>query len=133
MISSFLKDSRIRYLFVGGSSAVIEYGLFYLLIMISLPAGYSNALSFLVGFIYTFTLHNVWSFAGNHNKGIKTRLVSYAILAVINTLATSAIVVLQVDILGINPLIAKVVCMVLVVVWNYIILNKVIFKRNDKS
>jgi|GEM_PF-978179 len=129
MISKLLKDTRVRYLLVGGSSAGIEYGLFALLVVVGMHAGWANAVSFLVGFLYTFILHNSWSFAGNHKHASHVRLLSYALLAGINVVATSLLVTLQVDILAINPFIAKVVCMGMVVVWNYLLLSRIIFRN----
>lgn len=131
-ILKHLGDNRLRYLFVGGSSVFIEYGSFLLLVG-GLKAGpvVSNAISFTVGLLYTFILHNRWTFSGQHQHGIKRQFISYFSLAFVNLLATSLLIEWQVSSLHVNPLLAKIICMASVILWNYLLLNKVIFKRFD--
>jgi len=50
------------------------------------------------------------------------------LLALVNVVLTSFIITLLVDSLGVLPFVAKIICMLLVVAWNFLILNKIIFK-----
>jgi putative flippase GtrA len=129
VISRIINDRRFRYLLVGGTSVILEYISFLLLIELAgLSVVMANIISFLVGFIYTFVLHNRWTFFGNHEHNIKSQFAAYTTLAVINVVATSLLINLQVTTLHIAPFIAKLVCMALVVVWNYLLLSRLIFK-----
>lgn len=133
-IRKLLSASKIRYLLVGGSSVLLEYGSFLTLVMImGGGAVTANAVSFLIGLVYTFLLHNKWTFSGDHTHGMRGQFIAYATLAAINLALTSLLIGLQVDVLDIAPFIAKLVCMALVVVWNYLLLSKIIFKRAGES
>lgn len=133
VFKKIVKDSKIKYLLVGGSSVLLEYGVFVALIFVSISAGWANAISFLIGFVYTFILHNTWSFAGDHARSRYIKFTAYAVLAAVNTFITSALIVFQVEYLEVSPFIAKIICMALVVVWNYLILNTVIFRRKTEN
>lgn len=125
-------DRRFKYLLTGGSSTLLEYVSFILLHnAIRVPLVVSNIVSFCIGFMYTFILHNFWTFAGKHRQAMKIKFVSYAVLATINIVLTSLLIKFIVYRLGIWPSLAKLICMGLVVLWNYLLLNRVIFKRVD--
>ncbi len=135
-ILKYVEDSRLRYLFVGGSSVLIEYGSFVVLIKVALSGVViANIVSFLIGLTYTFLLHNRWTFKGSHKHSIKKQLIAYGTLATINVIATSLIIDFLVQEMHIPALIAKLLCMALVIVWNYLLLSRFIFKRvlDDES
>lgn len=128
------RDSRLRYLIVGGSSVIVEYGSFWVLITgLNTGAVTGNIISFIAGFLYTFFLHNKWSFSGDHTHSVKRQFMSYGLLAGINVIATTLIISYEVNTLQIEPLIAKLVTMAMVVIWNYLLLSKVIFKANPNN
>lgn len=134
VIRGALQDSRFRYLSIGGSSALLEYSCFLLLVDgVKLGVIAANIISFLLGLIYTFLLHHHWTFKGQHAHTASKQFTAYATLALINVLATSFIISLQVHDLHVAPFIAKLVCMALVAAWNYLLLNKIIFKRDQPS
>lgn len=127
-IIRLLSDKKIRYLLIGGSSAFLEFGSFVVINHFSTNVVISNVLSFLVGLLYSFSLHRVWTFKGEHKHNPKRQFVSYGVLAIINIFLTSVLIGFQVTSLNIAPFFAKLVCMALVVVWNYLLLSRVIFK-----
>jgi putative flippase GtrA len=131
IILRIIHDSRARYLFIGGTSAVLEYSCFLLLVAImGVGVIIPNVISFLLGLIYTFLMHHFWTFKGDHTHAAHHQFVAYATLALINVLATSFVIALLVHDLHILPFIAKLICMSLVATWNYLLLNKIIFKRD---
>ena len=91
----------------------------------------SNVISFIIGLLYSFSLHRVWTFSGEHKHSPKRQLIAYSSLALINVLLTSILIAFQVNTVGIPPFIAKLVCMALVVVWNFLLLNRIIFARTS--
>jgi len=123
-----LSDKRIKYLFVGGSAFLLEYGLFLILNSTLNLLILANVLSFVVGLVYSFVLHQKWTFAGDHKHDPRKQAASYLLLALVNVVLTSFIITLLVDSLGVLPFVAKIICMLLVVAWNFLILNKIIFK-----
>lgn len=127
---AIIDNNKVRYLLVGGTSVAMEYGVFLVLAnVIGVGAVVANIISFLTGFFYSFIFHCGWTFKGDYQHGVKRQFVGYATLATINVVATSVLISVQVDVIHIPAFIAKLVCMALVVVWNYLLLNRVIFKR----
>lgn len=132
-LRSLFKHDKIRYLFIGGTSVVIEYCIFILLNDIFVVnVIFANAISFLAGFFYTFIFHKSWTFKGEYYFGLKKQFSSYATLAIVNIIITSFLIELQVSVLHIPAFIAKLVCMLLIVSWNYLLLNRIIFKKIAK-
>ncbi|MBC7943039.1 GtrA family protein [Candidatus Saccharibacteria bacterium] len=130
VVQSIIGNKKVRYLLVGGTSALTEYGVFILLASVfSVGVVVANIISFLAGFFYTFIFHYLWTFKGDYEYGAKRQFIAYSTLAAINVVATSILIGVQVDIFHIPAFIAKLACMSLVVVWNYLLLNRVIFKR----
>ena len=123
-----LNDKRVRYLIIGGSSATIEYVSFILLNITTSNVIIANIISFTVGLMYSFSLHRIWTFKGEHRHNPKSQLIAYVTLAILNVILTSILIEIQVGYLHVPAFIAKLVCMALVVVWNYLLLSKLIFR-----
>lgn len=130
LISKILADRRLRYLISGGTSAALEYLVFILLQYTLSMLIFSNIASFLFGLIVSFLLHRVWSFKGAHTTGVSKQALTYTLLALVNMGLSSVIIYGLVYIARLDPWIAKFCVMALVVSWNYVILNRIIFKRN---
>lgn len=129
VIVSLLESKKIKYLAVGGTAFLIEYICFAVLNYATNWLVLANILSFTVGLATSFLLHRIWTFSSSgYNHSGRHQFTAYFILAVINLLLTSILISVLVNVLSINPLIAKLVCMALIVVWNYVLLSKVIFK-----
>lgn len=129
MIIKLFTNEKVRYLATGGSSAGLEYASFLALSTSTKALIFANVVSFMIGLIYSFTIHKIWTFRGDHSNNTKRQFVAYSILAVVNILLTSVLIDLQVEGLLMPSFIAKLVCMGLVVLWNYLLLNKLIFKK----
>ncbi|MCA9301703.1 GtrA family protein, partial [Candidatus Saccharibacteria bacterium] len=132
-ISKIYNLSVFRYLVSGGTAFTIEYGsflaLFYLLKFGSIT---SNTVSFILGLLTSFLLNRLWVFSGdNYQHSSSRQLFSYIILALFNLLLTNVAMIYVVN-LGIGAYIAKVILIVMVASWNYIIFKTLIFK-NDKT
>jgi len=127
-VTKILSNKKIKYLFVGGSAFLIEYGLFLALNNTLKLLIVANIASFIVGLTYSFILHQKWTFAGDHRHDAKRQAISYLLLALVNVILTSFIIAFLVDALDVLPFLAKIICMLLVVAWNFLILNKIIFK-----
>lgn len=124
-----LSDSRVRYVMVGGAGATIEYLVFTLVDSVGVDVLIANAISFCIGLILTFALHNIWSFSGEKTYDTSTQFASYVLLAGLNLLLSTILIGWMVHGAHIHPLIAKATCMMMIVLWNYLLLNKIIFKR----
>ena len=123
------KDRRFRYLFVGGSGAFFEYVSFFLLNLFISIVIVTNAVSFLVGLFYTFFMHRAVTFKGDYARKGERQLLMYSTLAILNLGISSIMMIVFVEWLSIHPLIAKILNMAFIVLWNFFILNKIIFKH----
>jgi len=122
-----LEDRRIRFLIVGGTSALLELAAFEALVLLRTPAVPAQIASFLLGMTLSFIGYRLWSFAGEHRLPLKAQAAGYASLALINVAATSVIIHLLV--IWVPAWIAKVICMGAVALWNYTLLNRLLFAR----
>lgn len=123
-------SSFLHYLIAGGIAFVVEYTSFLaLLLWLDVALVPSNILSFIMGLATSFVLNKIWVFG--KVKQIRTtssQAILYSVLALANLCLTSTLITLLVS-LGVIPEIAKVVLMLSVAVWNYIIFKRVIFSH----
>jgi putative flippase GtrA len=114
----------LKFLISGGLAAATEYGSF-LLFTLALPVVAANALSFTMGLIVSFSLNRSWVFGSKGDT--KKKFTQYLLLALINLMLGSLIIFVLVG-LGISAFVAKIIIMLLIASWNYLIFSKMIFK-----
>ena len=118
-----------KFLVSGGSAALVEYTVFTLLHYLGVELVIANTTSFLSGFIVSFTLNRSWVFA---SKGkIRRQLLQYSTLAFVNLLLSNVLMLLFVSVTPVPSLVAKLVTMVAIACWNYLLFSRIIFK--DKA
>ncbi|WP_421569126.1 GtrA family protein [Stenotrophomonas sp. PD6] len=127
-------NSRVlRFLISGGSAAATEYLVF--IALQELPGQdslvLSQSVSFAAGFAVSFLLNRLWVFqsAGSWSGD----LAKYGALAAINLVLGNLALGLLVGPAGLHPLLAKLVVMVMVAVWNYAVFSKVIFRQRPAA
>ena len=127
----------ILYLFVGGTAALVEWGLFYLFFYYLLAGLWlsvdtltmlANALAFCLSTFYHYFLGNVLVFDSG-SKYDKSKELSLVFLVSIMGLVFNLILMyVFVGVLAWQPMFAKVLTSCIVVVWNYLSRKKWIFK-----
>lgn len=130
-MSPYRKESvtrMLRFLLSGGSAAFIEYAVFLSLQYFAVGLIIANSVSFFSGFIVSFVLNRAWVFSSN--GAIKKQLGLYTVLAAVNFLISNGVLWLLVEPLNVPPPIAKIIAMVMIASWNYILFSKIIFKNN---
>jgi putative flippase GtrA len=118
----------IRYLFVGGTTFILDEGLLILLhghLDVWLPL--ALFIAYLVAFIYNFSLNRWWTFSASENKTLKQHMVPYTLLFFFNLAFTVVFVSLASHV--INYALAKAIAVVIQVGWNFIIYKYVIFTK----
>lgn len=117
----------LRYLLTGFASFIAEYLLFLLLFdKLNVQYIYSNTIVYTVIFIINFLLNRLWSFKSKSDP--KRQLALYLALFLFNLAATNAVMYLLSGMLAMSPRISKILVMGMIVVWNFIIYKKVIYK-----
>lgn len=127
-----IKDGRLhikfaKFLLVGGLAAITEYGSFLFFIgPLRLQVIIANVVSFCLGLLVSFSLNRSWVFIVMEEA--KKQFVRYLVLALINLcISTFSIWVLTEEV-GMPAAYGKVVMMVVIAVWNFVIFSKFIFK-----
>ena len=123
-----LKQPVIRFLVVGGSAFVVEYGSFTIMYdLIGVWLILANGLSFILGLGTSFSLNRLWTFGyKEYEKRTTHQLAYYVILAGINLLAT-ILIVSYLKHLGIAPKYGKLIAMALTSSWNFVLFKKFVF------
>lgn len=118
----------IKYLFSGISAFFTEYLTFlFFLYILNLNLTIANILSFCLGFIVSFTLNRNWVFKEfAKHKDPRPQLIKYLSLAMVNVLISSLLINLTSILVA--AFIAKVLTVIIIAIWNYIIFKKYIFK-----
>lgn len=130
-------DSRfVKYVISGGTAAIIEFAVFsllfnYLFNLVSYKSALAQAISFCAGLVVSFILNRIWVFNSYTNKAKQFSV--YLILALFNLGLSTIIVWILIEKLGFVPLISKISVMGLIVLWNYFIFQKIIFKTNHQA
>jgi putative flippase GtrA len=118
----------IKFILSGGSAAFVEYSSFIMLISIfNISVIMGNSLSFLCGLIVSFLLNKYWVFGST--QGSNGEFLRYLTLALLNLAIGFFLMSLLINVMEMNSFIAKVVVMMTIAVWNYMIFSKLIFKN----
>lgn len=114
-----------KYLTVGVASAAVEllfFSLFYY--VLGLSVGFASPASLVLSTVLNFLLSSSWSFKGSTN--MKRSALLYTILFVFNTCFSSMASTWIVG-MGAPALLAKLITMACIVLWNFVLYRKVIF------
>jgi putative flippase GtrA len=116
----------VRYLLVGLSSAGIELILFALLYeMLDLAIVVANVAAISIATAYNFILSRTWTFQSV--SSLPRSAVLYLLLFVWNQ-CFSSLTIVWLHSLGAPALLAKLVTMGCIVLWNFVLYRKVVFK-----
>ncbi len=115
----------VRYLFVGGSASVVDFAVYAGLLMLMGFNPYLSAFAgYTVGFAWNHFLSVVWIFESKHDR---TKEVAMAYAIAIGGLAWTEILLWIFTFAGIGALVSRLIAMVLVLVWNYVMRKKFVF------
>jgi len=122
-----------KYVLNGILAFGTEYGIFLLLTyVLSIPfLAFTQTVSFCLGLLVSFLGSRLFTFkqtGKTYKRSAKVQMMSYATLAVLNLLISNVVIYSLVHYAVLPSWIAKVITMVLVAAWNFIIFKKLIFK-----
>jgi len=126
-----MKDKRklIRYLISGGTSFVVEYSSFLVIVYIfSIEAWVGQAISYSLALVVNFLLIRNWTFGHYKSGNVQKHLVKYGLLVAFNLPVTTLLIYILASV-NIPAFLAKLFVVVLVTIWNYIIYEKIIFTK----
>ena len=129
-LNRLVKNKRVRsYVIVGILSFLFEYGLFSLIYYITSNIIIAQTLSYGISLIANFFGNQKVTFRAKNgfDKSISRQLIAFGVLALCNLILTNILIYLLHSV-GIIPAIAKLIVMASVVLWNFLIFQKFIFK-----
>lgn len=127
----------ILYLFVGGTAALVEWGLFYLffyylLVGLGLSVDtltmWATALAFGLSTLYHYFLGNILVFDSGSKYDKSKELSLVFLVSIMGLVFNLVLMYVFVGVLAWQPMFAKVLTSCIVVVWNYLSRKKWIFK-----
>lgn len=127
----------VLYLFVGGTAALVEWGLFYLLfhhLLTGLGLGVTEltmtatALAFSLSTLYHYFLGNILVFDSGSRYGRSKELSLVFAVSIMGLIFNLLLMYIFVSLLDWNPMASKVLTSCIVVVWNYLSRKKWIFR-----
>lgn len=111
----------VKYLFAGGMGFVLDYGILVLMYEVAgVHYLLSSAVAFTAGLIFVYICSNRWVFTQRrmqHRQWLE--FVIFAVIGLIGLGLTVLFMWIQVDCLGIYPLVAKLITTGLVLMWNF--------------
>lgn len=122
---------KIRnYVMIGGLAAAVEYTSFLVIYSVLPYVVMAQSLSFVLGIIVSFTGSRQYTFNNQraYHHSAKTQIISYLSLAFINLLISNLLIYVLVHGVVIIPLVAKIIVMGCVALWNFVIFNRFVFK-----
>lgn len=142
MTSIQKKKSSIKRIITYGAVGVLAFAseyLSFIIIINTLATSYSlfvaQTISFSLGLLISFNGNRLFAFNDaerTYSHNVKRQAGMYLALAGINLLLSNIIIYLLVNVFLITPPISKLIVMSMVVLWNYIIFNKLIFKSEHR-
>ena len=116
----------IRFVFTGGVSFLVEYGILYgLTEFVHLHYQISSAIGFTVSVIVNYLLCVVWVFQGARHQTRKAQIL-FLLSSLVGLGLNQLLMWLFVDVALIHYMIAKILATLIVMVWNYIAKKKVL-------
>ena len=117
----------VIFLFVGGSSALVDIGSLYLFNKILLWNNeLSISLAFILGLVFNYFSHTYFTFQDKASIG---NLIKYLILDLLNYINTIILMYLLTEFLDIDIIIAKVITLPVIAVTTFIISKIWVYKN----
>ncbi len=127
LIKFLYSHNLIRYLYVGGTTFVIDIGLLIFLHgKLKINLAVATSVSYWVSIIYNFILNRWWTFNAKDNNKLRKHLAAYSALLAINYLFT--IIFVSFVSHFVNYAYAKIMAVILQTAWTYRIYKNIIFK-----
>jgi len=128
-ISRLHSERFFHYIVSGGISFSLEFIIFFLFFYdVHLAAGIASGIGFSTGLVSSFLLNRLWVFPAKADRWSSRQISIFLMLGLFNLTFTSLFVQYLVS-LQLPGYFAKFCAMVLVVIWNFILFKKIIFKQ----
>lgn len=120
------KHNFVRYLFVGGSTFILDLGLLILLheeFNINVPI--ATSVAYWVSIAYNFSLNRYWTFNNEERESLRRHLTAYLLLLGFNYLFTVIFVSLMSQVIYVG--LAKILAVPIQMLWTYPCYKRYVF------
>jgi len=129
---SVFKYSFFRYLLIGTSTFVIDFGIFNTLTLkMDTEPIVANLTSTFLSLFYNFSMSNFWTFRLGKSQQVK-KLSKYAVLATLNYIFGNGAMYLFIEYTDLNHNLAKVLITITIISWNFLLYKKWVFTERSK-
>ena len=137
MINKLFKDPTddiflqlFRYVFVGGTAFVVDFGFLYFFSDICGIYLISAVLSFIISVLVNYIMSTKWVF---NQDNIDNRFVEFNLFILISTIGlvfTEILLYFFTDIIGLYYLISKIISAIIVLFWNFLARRVMFYGKN---
>ena len=133
LFQKLLTREIISYLIVGVLTTLVSLGSFALLLHFGIGLVLSNTLSTFLAILFAYVTNKIWVFrALNYEVGVLfIEFIKFLSSRFLTYLADTILLVFLVDFLSFDPVAAKILTSVVVVILNYFLSKKAVFKQKD--
>jgi len=127
------QNSFVRYTIAGVFAAVLDYGIFTVVLAAlskSMPVmarAVANGAGMVAGAVFAFLVNRTWTFRAHGN--LQRQAVQYTILLVVNFFLSSGLIYWLGHTTSLSPALCKGIAIVFIFLWNYLVNRFVIFRR----
>ena len=122
----FYRHHFVRYLFVGGSTFVLDFGLLAVFHgILGAVIAVATSAAYWISILYNFLLNRYWTFDAREKRSLKRHIVTYLMLLIVNYIFV--VVFVGIASRHINYLAAKAIAVALQMVWTYPVYKNKIF------
>lgn len=118
-----------RYLFVGGLSFLVDYGVLYLLTVNGLNYLISATVSFVLGLVVNFILSKIFVFKSQANVNSFFEFVTYGVIGLVGLFLTDLLMYIFTSLMGIYFMISKIIVTIIVLGWNFFGRKFILYRR----
>lgn len=116
----------VRYLLVGGTTFILDFGILFVLHgILKLNLAASTSVAYWVSIAYNFVLNRYWTFNAREKDSLARHISTYFALLLVNYLFTVAFVTYAGQ--HINYVIAKAIAVAFQMTWTYPVYKRYIF------
>ncbi len=130
MIAHFTKHLIVRYLISGGTSAVVNVGIFSLLhYYFGFYYIFSNVVAFCIAFCISLVLQKFWTFQDHSTENMHVQGLFYLVSSLFGLGVNTAILYISVDLVGLPAIVGVIIAGILTAVCTFQINKRYIFKQ----
>jgi putative flippase GtrA len=131
VIGFFLRDPRLflRYIAVGGASALIEYTLFNVLYSgAGLATLVANSIAIVIAVMFHFNMQKRWTF--RDPQSLRRQLPRYLMMIGVAAVLNNLLVYLFIEVMRLAPALAKLLQIGLLFGWTFTVSRLIVFSQH---